>query len=221
MSNFDIDIPSLILIFGGMRLGKSHLIRYLMYNLRKKFDYGIVFCNTCFEDSSFDYVPTELVYPEYSSEALENLMKIQANLVEKGVKKNAYVIFDDALFDDQFKCNSLKKLTTQLRHYNITLIMSSQYANCIPQRMKANSMHTFIFHTDNKNNLEALYNAFGQLFFDSYNDFKKYLLEHTGDYKFIYYSNMLPQSNLTNNFHSYKAPAKIPRFRLKINNKTK
>ena len=80
----DIEIPSLILINAPQGSGKSHLIRYIMYMNRKKFDYGIVFTNTLFEDDSFDYVNKKYVHPEYDPNALTSLMKIQSNLIAEG-----------------------------------------------------------------------------------------------------------------------------------------
>lgn len=221
-NELNIDTPSLNIIVGMQGIGKSTLIRFLMYKWRKKFDYGVVFCNTFFDknNDSFDYMPPEFVHSEYNEAILENLMNIQAKLIEKGIKKNAVVIFDDCLDDpNEFKSVALKKLSTQLRHYNITLIFSTQYSNAIPSRMRANTMNVFIFHTDNKNSLEALYNSYGQQF-ESYNEFKNYMLTKTGNYKFIFFNKMKSNGkSIEDNFRIYRAPVKIPHFKIKFNTK--
>ncbi len=214
----NLDIPALILIVGAQGLGKSHLIRYLMNKMRKKFDYGLVFTNTFFDDNPFDYIDAEYVHPEYDEDKLQNLMDIQAKLIEKGVKKNAFVIFDDCIDDpNQFNSPVLKRLCTQLRHYNITVIFSTQYCNALPSRMRTNAMSVFMFYTDTKNNLEALYNSFGQSF-ETYNDFKSFLLSHTGNYKFIYF-NKMKSNNQKDNYIVMKCPPKINKFKIKFNNK--
>lgn len=223
MADFEIDIPSFIIINGFQGGGKTHLIRYLMFKYRKMFSYGLCFTNTYFDTnkSGFDYIPDELIYPEYNEEALENLMNIQAKLVEKGITKHAYCILDDCLDSPQeFTSPVLKRLTTQCRHYNITVIFSTQYCNSLTSRMRTNAMSVFIFNSSTKNNTEALYNSYGQLF-DSYNDFKTYLNGNLGDYKFIFYNKMKanPDDPIEETFGVYKAPAKIPKFHLKVNNK--
>src|SRR5687768_9029128 len=136
MADIDVDVPSLMLINGPQGSGKSRLITYLMHKLRKKFDYGIIFTNTFFDSDPFPFIKPEYIHPEYDEEVLENLMNKQAKLIEKGIIKEAFVIMDDCLDDPgEFKSAALKKLSTQCRHYHITLIMSTQYCNALPSRM--------------------------------------------------------------------------------------
>lgn len=207
----EIEIPSLILINAPQGSGKSHLIRYIMWMNRKKFDVGLVFCNTFFEDDSFDYIDkkNKLIHPEYDEKVLKNLMKIQAEKKEEGETTNAFVIFDDCIDAKQFQSPVLKNLCTQLRHYNITVIFSTQYANIIPTWMRANAMTVIMFKTDTESNLRALYESYGQSF-GTFNDFKSYFFQNLGDYKFIYYNKKDP-------FKIMKAPKKIPKFKLKFN----
>ena len=82
MTDFNIDIPSFVIINGFQGGGKTYLIKYLMYKYRKVFSYGLVFTNTNFDtnNSGFSYVPDEFIYPEYDEEALDNLMNIQSKL---------------------------------------------------------------------------------------------------------------------------------------------
>ena len=213
----NIDIPSLILINGSQGLGKSYLIRYLMYEHRKDFHFGVIFTNTYFEDDSFEYVKKSYVHPEYNEEVLQNLMDLQIKNKEKGIEKQGFVIFDDCLYDRlQFSSEVLKRLCTQLRHFNLTVIMSTQYPNSLPSCVRANAMSVFMFNTNNKNALEALYNSYGQAF-DNYNEFKKYILTNTGDHKFIYYNKMKPSENIYDDFKIMRAPSKIPKFKIKFN----
>jgi hypothetical protein len=120
-----------LIINGKQGSGKSHLITYVMRenNLSSnRFDYGIVFSNTLWEDGSWDYLPENFVYKEFNEFALTNLMKLQKENHKKRIKTSAFVIFDDCLDDaDQFTSSFIKKLSTQLRHYNITIIISTQY----------------------------------------------------------------------------------------------
>ncbi len=142
-------------------------------------------------------------------------MDIQAKQVKKGKIKEAYVIFDDCIDDpDQFSCRELKRLTTQLRHYHITVIFSTQYVNQLPPRMRTNAMSVIIFQTDTEGSLRSLHQSYGQKF-DSFQDFRKYIMGNTGDYKFIYYNKSSSEKDINNLYQVLKAPKKIPRFHIK------
>lgn len=213
----DIEIPGLILINSPQGGGKSHLIRYMMYQLRKKLDYGIVFTNTFFEDDSFDYINKKYIHPEYNPNVLEGLMNIQANLIDaRGPKKEAFVVFDDCIDPKQFKDPKLKELCTQLRHYHITVIFATQYANILPTWLRANAMAVVIFRTDSECNLKALYQSYGQLF-NNFNEFKNYVMQNLGNYKFIYYDKRHVNQDIDETYRIMLAPAKIPKFKLKAN----
>ena len=92
----NIDLPAILLACGKPKSGKSHLIKYFMYTHRKYYDYGIVFTKTKF-NNAYDYIPDLFVHPNYDEKKLKNLMKLQANLINKGIKKKCFVIFDDCL----------------------------------------------------------------------------------------------------------------------------
>jgi len=195
--------------------GKSHLIRYMMYTLKKKFDYGVVFTNTFFEDDSFDYVNKKYIHPEYNEDVLTELMNIQANLIEEGkTQKEAYCIFDDCIDASQFKCPKLKQLCTQLRHYHITVIFATQYVNLIPPYMRSNAMYVVIFKTDSECSLKALYASYGQLF-NNFNEFKNHIMHKLGNYKFIFYDKNHVSENIADTYRIMVAPEHIPKFRLK------
>lgn len=183
--------------------------------IEKKFFNGICFTNTKF-DNPFPCIDADFIHPEYSEEALENLMEIQANLVKKKIVKQCFVIFDDCLDDPgEFQSAALKRLSTQLRHYNIALIMSTQYCNLLPPRIRTNATAVFIFQNDCKSNLESLYESFGQRF-DSYKEFKNYIIQNLSEnYRFIYYDKNTTEKNLEDIFQVMLCPPKIPKFKIK------
>jgi len=189
-----------------------------MYKLRHTFDFGVIFCNTCFEPGSFEFMSdTDFIHDEYDEQVLSDLMNIQAEAIANGQNTHAFVIFDDAIDGEkQWNSSYLKKLCTQLRHYNITVIISTQHINAIPPRYRSNAMNIFMFGGGGRMQLESLFQSYGQQF-DRYNDFKDYVIENTGDYRFIYhnrYEKSLP--NPKDNFHVMKCPNKIPRFKIKF-----
>lgn len=213
----NIEIPSLIIINSPQGGGKSHLIRYIMYQYRKKFDYGICFTNTFFEDDSFDYIKRKYIHPRYNPDVMKGLMNIQADLIgQKKRGKQAFVIFDDCLDAKQFSDNNFQEICMQCRHYDITVIFAVQYCNIIPPFMRANAMSVVIFRTDSQANLKALYESYGQAF-NNYNEFKNYLMQKLGNYKFIYYDKRHVSENIDETYRIMVAPSKIPKFILKAN----
>lgn len=222
----NIELDGLYLLLGTPGSGKTHLMNYLMYQNKDKFSYGIVFSNTEF-DIPFPFVPKKYIFPEYEEKALENLLEIQRKRVEKKQKvKHAFIIFDDSLDGPQFNSIVLKKAILQLRHYYITVFMSSQYTNLIPGRFRSTAYGIFIFHNDTKINLNAMFESFGQRF-DSYNDFKNFILANLEKHhSFIYYNKQLISDErlkkLTDDekiqflFKVMMCPAKIPEFRIKF-----
>jgi hypothetical protein len=211
-----INLQNFLIVAGPQGYGKSHLIKYIMLANRKKFSYGLVFTNTNFSVGSFDYVPKGFVYDQYNEEVLLRLMEIQKNAVERGIKKNAYLIFDDCLFGKQFKSEPFQQLMTQLRHYNIYCIISTQYPNAIPPLFRANAFQVAMFYNSTKRALTALYENYGQLF-DSYDQFKKFLIKSTGNYQFLFYETQGKSVNVLERYRVMKAPEKIPKFTLKVN----
>ena len=206
----------LLILNGKQGSGKSHLISWLMreiYNSKHPFDYGIVFCNTLFEDS-FDYLPKKYLYENFDEDVLKNLMKLQKDNVKKGIKKRAFVIFDDCLDDKkQFSNETIRKLTTQLRHYNISVIFSTQYPHLIPPRVRSNAMYSVFFDIGaGRRELESTYNCYGNRF-SSFHDFKQFYFENIKDHKFIMYDKN------QNKYIVYRAPEEIPSFKYKYNKK--
>ena len=141
-------------------------------------------------------------------------MKIQAKFVEEGNIKECYALFDDCIDASQFKCPKLKQLCTQLRHYHCSVIFATQYANILPTYMRANAMAVVIFKTDSECNLKALYSSYGQLF-NNFSDFKNYVMQKLGNYKFIYYDKRHVNEDISDTYKIMIAPQKIPKFKLK------
>ncbi len=214
---FPLKSPYLMIINGKQGSGKSHFITYMMRENMlsdNKFDYGIVFSNTSWENSAWNFLPGEYVYEEYNEKVLENLVKLQKKNLANDINTFAFVIFDDALDDKhQFTSVVLKKLSVQLRHYNISLIISSQYPHLIPPRIRANTMYAIFFDIGSGvRELEALYNAYGQRF-KNYADFKEFYYKNIDDHKFIMYDKDIDK------YCTYRCPEKIPEFSFTFNKK--
>lgn len=217
--NLDLSEAKLILLCAKQGSGKTHCINTILYYFKDYFECGIVFTNTKF-DEPFPSFPDKFIFDYYSEDALTNLMKKQENLVKKGITRPCVVIFDDCLDDPgEFSSEPLKKLATQLRHYNITLIMSTQYCNLLPPRIRSNAMIVIMYQSDTKANLESMYESFGQRF-DTYREFKNYVIGNLEEkYRFIYYDKNSEEKDIGKIYQVMMCPKHIPKFKLKFKSK--
>ena len=198
--------PNISLFAGSPGMGKSHLIRYLIYKFCKsgKFNYGIVFCPTAF-NGAFDFISDKYV-GNYNEELLKKFMNYQEQS-----KKPAFIIFDDCLgsITNINNNNTLTKLFTCYRHFNITVLFSTQYIYKVPPVLRECSTYCFIFKQFNKRSISALYETF---LYDknTIDEAKRYIMENTENYHFI-----LVNNKASNNKAKYiisVAPNKIPKF---------
>ena len=81
----NLKLPSSIILCGKPKSGKSHCIKFLLYNftakrdLYKRFSYGVVFSKTSF-NNAYSFIPKQWVHSKYVPDALDNLMKIQKSI---------------------------------------------------------------------------------------------------------------------------------------------
>ena len=210
--------PGLHIICGLQGGGKSHLIRYIMHEKRRTLLWGIVFTQTKFGGGNFDYIPEKFVHEQYSPAKLIALKKLQKKLIEEGKSPAAFVIFDDCLYGKIWNDPELLSLCTQLRHYNITCIISTQYPYAIPPTLRSNAFTVSMFMMTAEPALKGLYESFGQMF-DSFNEFRKYLFANTGDHSFLLFDARIGGTTVAERYHVMKAPSDIPPFMMKMRGK--
>ena len=213
--SLELKAPYLLIINGAQGKGKSWLIKWIMrenFYSNNKWDYGIIFSNTAWENGNWDFIPKNYVYEEYNEQILVNLMKIQKDNLKKNKQTQAFVIFDDALDDkDQFTSIPLKKLSIQLRHYNISLIISTQYPHLVPPRIRSNAMYSVFFDSGSGvTELDALYNAYGARF-KNFQEFKEFYYKNIDNHKFIMYNKDQDE------YLVYRCTENIPSFNFKFN----
>lgn len=210
----NLDLPGLYMICGLQGGGKSHLIRFMMYENRKKFDCGVVFSNTGFVDGNFDYIDKRFVHLEYSEEVLRNLKDIFRKQIEAGKHPRGFVIFDDCLSGKQWRSAELVSLVTQVRHYNITVVISTQYPKAILPLYHTNAWKVFMFFISSKTAMQALYEAYGQLV-GTFEEFKAFYTAATAPkYHFLVYDARNGGTDVASRYKVMLAPKTIPKFQV-------
>jgi hypothetical protein len=210
----NLQLPFSILVCGKPKTGKSHIIKYLLYlfthknDIETMFSYGVVFCKTKF-NHSYDFIPKQWLYDRYEPKALKALMNVQSTIRQNGyMPPHAFVIFDDCLGAKQFKSDLFKDLVQNYRHYNITPIISTQYVARIETVNRECVSNAIIFRQFSKPAIEACYKSFGQRF-NGEAEFKKYMYDNTGDYRFIFVNNECIDSQ-ESPYKIMKGPPNIP-----------
>ena len=210
----EISIPGVYMICGLQGGGKSHLIKYLMYENQDKFDVGIVFSNTAFVDSNFDYVDKRFQHLEYNAKVLKSFKDIFQKQIEAKKPLRGFVIFDDCLEGPQWKCKELKSLITQVRHYNITVIISTQYPKAIPPLFRTNTWRAFMFFMGAEDAIKALWQNYGQML-GSYAEFKaEYIAATAEKHRFLTYDAKNGGTDVPSRYAVFHAPPEIPAFKV-------
>lgn len=164
----DIDCPT-ILLLGKRRTGKSFLSRWLMYYMRDRFPFILVFTETRFNNFWQQHVPDEYVHDQYEPAILEELLDTQAlkrRMHDAGdpamgeANLQVLVVFDDVL---GLSAHALKydpvlqRLFTQGRHFNISVIMCLQDSKGIPPTLRGNTDLVFVLKQEQERNMETIH----------------------------------------------------------------
>ena len=204
--------PFSILICGRPGSGKSQLIRFILCEnsadySTDPFKFGIVMCNTSF-NNSYDYIPDNYVHSKFDISIIENMMMIQesTNAVHR-----AFLVLDDCLPQGEFNNQIFTRILTQFRHLNISIIIATQYIYKVPPTFRECATHVAIFKQTTKRSFSALFESFGS-YFESLNDFMNYVQSNTGDYKFILYSVNSSSKEIKDLYQVKKAPKRISEF---------
>lgn len=183
-------------VFVGKRnTGKSKSVRNLVVELLRKIYHQNIalFSNTSFKRLNEDYKflidnPYAKVFPGDKKTIEENTQLI-LNHCESMKKRNknysVLVIFDD--IDVTKKNDKVAELFTQGRHYNISVIVSSQNASYFLSPTIRTNIDYLAFRKIENSYKETLWNVCDIEM--SFKDFKSFMRDNATDYKFIFYDN--------------------------------
>lgn len=165
---FDIhEIPhdATIVICGRRRTGKSFLTRWVLYNKRKAFPFGLVMTQTKYNKFWSEYINKNSVWGDFSATTLARLVERQATLVEKNVHgedPRVFVVFDDLAADSQLRHDyMLRSFFYYGRHLESLVIVTTQWFKSLAPGCRENADYVFLFGMTNVDELEAIYKEYG------------------------------------------------------------
>jgi GTPase SAR1 family protein len=212
MELFNNTIPNISLIIAPPNCGKTYLVKYLLTDLyiNKKIKYGVVFCSTNFNTNNFDYIPEKYIYSSYQDDIITNLIDIQINQIKENKKAEpCFIVFDDMIGMINFQSKTLTELFTKYRHYNITVLLTTQYIYKIPPLIRECSTFIFLFFVTSRRSLKAAFECFF-CHFDNIEQCKKFIINNTGDNKFIFIKSQ--EYDQKKRYFVSKAPSKIKKI---------
>ena len=99
------------------------------------------------------------------------------------------LVFDDIDLSKKYE-NSIERLATTGRHYNITTILSAQVAtNAISPSIRNNTSYLFFRKLNSETIKKQIYAMIISNSFESPEEFKHFVNENISDYQFIFYDN--------------------------------
>ena len=214
--------PFIGLLYGKKYSGKSVLIKYLIWTYREKFSYIVVFSATAEANDAYSFLPKEFVHSKFEPEVLKNIIAKQLKAVkncktpeERAKAPQVLIVFDDCIgmegLDWRKKNNNeLKLLFSSNRHWNISMLISSQGVKEIPPLLRMNCDGAFIFRSLN-NSLEDLYTCYSTM---PRKQFYEFVHNNTNDWKIIMYNTR--EQDRSKIFTIFKVPESIikKQFRL-------
>lgn len=207
MQNFPA--PSLSLICGAPGSGKSHLIKYMcgLLHRQNKFDYVLVLSGTPFNEFYQQFINPHFIHM-YSDVVLNNMMQLAIRGKPDGYKW--LLIMDDCIGSANFNMGLFKKLITCYRHYNISILLVSQYCNSVPPVIRTCAMMAFVFGQTTKRGIDAVYESFGASNYDKIDAFKRAWLNRINRYECLVVNNT--ETDVGKRYKIFKAPASMPEF---------
>jgi hypothetical protein len=228
--------PKIWTLIGQCDSGKSQMIKYLIWEHRNIFKFGLVFSPTkC--TGQYNYIANQnYVIDGYSQEIedkilkpyVQDLRKKTAELQTKAREKNPnikdadlpklppnFIILDDivgAITGSQW----LQNFITTHRHTNTSIFIAAQYlkTRAIPTCLRENSNYIISFGSGNSNTYKALYEIMGNgKGITDFEQFKKLLQDATSEpYRSLVYSNTKEHRG---EYCTYRCPGDLKEFKLK------
>lgn len=161
-----------------------------------------------------DHLPACFVFDRFYPAKIEELMRVAEQNIEKGKGKRILIVADDVLYDKKsFQNVAIRQLFFNGRHYQIDLILISQYVTDIGPDLRGNVDYVFVFKDNVYSNRQKLYKMFfGN--FGHFDDFQAVMDRCTQNFECLVLDNTTQSTGLTDSVFWYKARLDLEPFRV-------
>ena len=160
--------PSLLLIVGSVKAGKSNLLVNLLCNpdmFKDKFDIVKIISNTLNADPKGKIMNKYFdCQDHYTDEMITDIIESQKKY-EDFERPSIALVLDDILTKDFKKSNAVSFLATRFRHYGIGLLaFTTQSFRAVSGLIRNNATDVIIMKQQNSKELEKINEEYGDLF---------------------------------------------------------
>ena len=201
------------IIYGQRRTGKTTWLTWLLYQYQYDFDRVVCFSSTNFKGEFQQIMNPNLCFPHFDEDALQAILDNQKS-VPADKREKVLVILDDVLdSENQFRKRGKNALVTCYsmgRHYNISVIMCTQYAKSIPTSWRRNVDFAVIFYTFSADMADIYYKEYGALL--GWSQFMSILQQCMSGHQALIVQPCTKSHNMQDFYQLTEADKDIPRF---------
>lgn len=206
-----------ILIIGRPGMGKSYVMKALLYAKRHILPCAIAFSGTELTTSAWGkIIPPTFVYDYLDTAALERALDRQTELIngkEKDENLNPWlgIILDDVCDDKTtLRHQVFRTIFKNGRHHRIFCVMSMQFVKDAPVDLRNNADFVLMFREPSVLTRKKLFEDFGSVLGD-FATFNLLMDTLTTDHTCLVFDNTKPRENFEDCVFWYKAPV-VPDF---------
>lgn len=201
-----------VCLIGRRGSGKSIAILDIMYQLHKRFDFGMAMTVTAPTAAAFkQYMPACCVFHEFDIERIQALIDEQEALLQQNKSRDVFLILDDVGFDQKsLNSRTMRCLLMNGRHYRITLLAAVQECYAFRPEMRS-QLDVIVCLKDNaiKNKKKLHESFFGMLEFPQ---FVQAFDVFTSDHGALVVDQTVQSNTIPDSIFHYSARVDLPRF---------
>ena len=183
-------MPSLTLIIGSVRSGKSNLLVNYFCNsefYKDKFDVVKFVSTTLHTDNKGKILSKHFdCMDHYEDDIIENIKESQGKFKDKKDRPTYALVMDDVLTKDFSRTNHVSFFSTRFRHYIDFYVIAVQSFRAVSGMIRNNATDVIICKQQNQKELEKIAEEYGDLV-GGHNKFMELYEEaHKDRYSFLY-----------------------------------
>lgn len=183
-------MPSLCLIIGSVRSGKSNLLVNFFCNpdfYKDRFDVVKIISTTLGSDTKGKILNEYFdCMDHYEDGVIEEIKKEQSKYEEKKDRPTYALVLDDVLTKDFSKNNAVSFFSTRFRHYIDFYVIATQTFRAVSGMIRNNATDVIIARQQNQKELEKIAEEYGSLVGGDDNFIELYNQVHKEKYQMMY-----------------------------------
>ena len=183
-------MPSLCLLIGSVRSGKSNLLVNFFCNpdfYKDRFDIVKIVSTTLGSDTKGKILSKHFDCDDhYEDKIIEEIKQAQKGYEEKKDRPTFALVLDDVLTKDFSKNNAVSFFSTRFRHYIDFYVIATQTFRAVSGMIRNNATDVIIARQQNQKELEKIAEEYGSLVGGEDNFIRLYNDVHKEKYMMMY-----------------------------------